>query len=321
MREKLRRRRPHRRRKSLRRVSWIQVAAKYASWSVGFNKVLDQVYLPHVRFGSGGRDRVMQCISRIAEAVIWNTVSDIVVTEEIALEPMQNALGVALTSGELQKRANAEVHRALAKFHHGTREAGLQFAWSDVQAMFAKSSDGATVSDDAAVALATVLEYMCAELLDAAGKAALDEKKRSGVVPASSNSRDVHIEAKHVDAAVDGDVYLRKCFATNAMMVDYNVFGHATQTTKTGDRLSAAKAPRSKATKATATNATRSKATRSKATRSNATKASRTTKTQKQRVGKAKAAKVTNVTTAAESPSQKAARIARARQQKRERGR
>jgi histone H2A len=74
----------------------------------------------------------------------------------------------------------------------GSSRAGLQFPVGRVRRLLRKGRYSARVGDSAAVYLAGVLEYLCAEVLELSGNAAKDLKKK-------------RITPRHLSLAVQGD--------------------------------------------------------------------------------------------------------------------
>ncbi|KAG8216821.1 H2A histone family, member J [Butyriboletus roseoflavus] len=64
------------------------------------------------------------------------------------------------------------------KSHSRSQRAGLQFPVSRIHRMLRKSTLGRRIGSGAPVYLAAVLEYLSAEILELAGNAARDNKKR-----------------------------------------------------------------------------------------------------------------------------------------------
>jgi hypothetical protein len=188
--------------------NWQQVAATYASWPVGFDAVQKQVH-PDMAFSSGGRESAMRFVSNVADALV----KAVETAPQVGVDAMEQAAESVLV-GELQKHGQSEATRAIAKYAKTLeadqtsaspeevlvwQAAGLQFVWKDVQKIASQTS-GVPVDNGAAVGLAAILEYLCAELLELAGNAARDE---------SGDNDELTIESRHVSKAVANDEELR----------------------------------------------------------------------------------------------------------------
>ncbi|KAG9313470.1 histone-fold-containing protein [Chiua virens] len=99
--------------------------------------------------------------------------------------------------GKVGGKAKAIVH---AKGVSRSVRAGLQFPVSRVQRGLRKSCLGRRVASGAPVYLAAVLEYLSAEILELAGNAARDNKKR-------------RINPRHLQLAIRNDEELSKLLA------------------------------------------------------------------------------------------------------------
>eukprot|EP00298_Acanthocystis_sp_HF-20_P002302 c12726_g1_i1.p1 GENE.c12726_g1_i1~~c12726_g1_i1.p1 ORF type:complete len:217 (+),score=52.92 c12726_g1_i1:24-653(+) len=105
--------------------------------------------------------------------------------------------------GELAKHAVSEGTKAVTKFScsggkgNKSRRAGLQFPVGSVKRLL--KNKWAAVGAGAPVYLAAVLEYISAEVLELAGNAARDNKKRI-------------ISCRHINLAIQNDEELRNLF-------------------------------------------------------------------------------------------------------------
>ncbi|NXU52961.1 H2AL protein, partial [Turnix velox] len=102
-------------------------------------------------------------------------------------------------SGHGKKQAVAAKHGSRAKKNKSAR-AGLQFPVGRVHRHLRKGNYTDRISPGAAIYLAAVLEYLCAEILELSGKAA-HENKKTRILP------------RHIQLAVRNDDELDKLFS------------------------------------------------------------------------------------------------------------
>ncbi|KIJ61607.1 hypothetical protein HYDPIDRAFT_176970 [Hydnomerulius pinastri MD-312] len=95
--------------------------------------------------------------------------------------------------GKLGGKVKGEAEKSQSR----SNRAGLQFPVSRIHRMLRKSNYGKRIGSGAPVYLAAVLEYLSAEILELAGNAARDNKKR-------------RINPRHLQLAIRNDEELSK---------------------------------------------------------------------------------------------------------------
>ncbi|KAI6040930.1 histone H2A [Pisolithus marmoratus] len=104
--------------------------------------------------------------------------------------------GGAKTVGKGHGKGGGKVHESDKNVTRSTR-AGLQFPVGRIHRMLRRANIGKRIGSGAPVYLAAVLEYLTAEILELAGNAARDNKKR-------------RINPRHIQLAIRNDEELSK---------------------------------------------------------------------------------------------------------------
>ncbi|KAG5186377.1 histone-fold-containing protein [Tribonema minus] len=180
-------------------------ASRTQSWGLYIYKVLKQVHPD-----TGASKRSMSIMNSFAGDVFERIASEAgriaryTNKQTLSSHEVQTAVRLILP-GELAKHSVSEGTKAITKYTAGTTgtkggnsvRAGLQFPVGRICSMLKKGRYAKRVSAGAAVYLAAVLEYLCAEVLELGGNACRDLKK-SRITP------------RHIKLAIAGDEELDK---------------------------------------------------------------------------------------------------------------
>lgn len=122
----------------------------------------------------------------------------------ISVRAVQQAVRLIFGNNELAKHAVSELNKAVTKAHSFVpkkgvkatlhKKAGLEFPVTRIRRLLDDS--GLRVSDNAAIGLAAVLEYICAELAELSGNSARDYRHKN-------------IRSKDIGRAIDADIELK----------------------------------------------------------------------------------------------------------------
>jgi len=175
-------------------------------------KVLKQVH-PDAGI-SGAAKATVNSLAKIVISKITKVTNQMVsraAKKTLLARNVQNAVKIAFP-GELAKHAISEGTKALNKYRAAEgsgrsrkeHKAGLVFSVSRVQKLMMLESTAVRKSASAGVYMAAVVEYICAEILELAGKVAQENKRH-------------RIMTRHIKLAILNDEELDKLFKHTAI--------------------------------------------------------------------------------------------------------
>lgn len=142
-----------------------------------------------------------------------NTLLDMTRAQTVSCKDIQAAVKLTI-QGQLQKHAVSELVKAVTKFNTSQIEkgaarsrsarAGLIFPVSRIDKIIRELSTDERLGGTTPVCFAAVLEYITAEILELAGNATRDNKRKT-------------IMVRDIVAAIDNDSELKTLFASNTI--------------------------------------------------------------------------------------------------------